>query len=221
VATVWPIARESFFASGVEAILSGVDRENLAYLEFLLDPDTPLRPMALLLLVLGLGTNLPDERDLAAQALIAAIEDGRIDDVKLGEILGRLLLTRLIQRKHCAIALGQVARVSPLHAHVVRSAIERSLRGDPRQAPRDLYALLELLRELVFETGNGVRSEAARAFLQQLNPTTKAGNAARVLLDREAAVPAGRRAEIMLVVVERRLQRAERWASWKSRDIAE
>ena len=174
--------------------------------------------MALLLLVLGLGTNLPDERGLAAQALTAAIEDGRIDDVKLGEVMGRLLLTGLVQRKHWASALGQVARVSPLHAQVVRAAIERSLRGDPSHAPQDLYALLELLRELVFEAGDGIHSETARAFLQQLKRTTRAGKAAQVLLGCEAADPAGRWAEIMPAVVERRLERAERWRAGRAPD---
>ena len=160
---------------------------------------------------MSLGTNEPDEHGLAAQALIAAIQDGRIDDVKLGEVMGRLLLTSLIQRKRWASTLGQVARVSPLHAQVVRLAIERSLRGDPRQAPQDLYALLELLRELVFEAGDGLHSKTARAFLQQLKRTTRAGKAAHVLLGCEAADPAGRWAELMPAVVERRLQRAERW----------
>ena len=98
------------------------------------------------------------------------------------------------------------------------AAVERrSLRGDPRQAPQDLYALLELLRELVFEAGDGIHSETARAFLQQLKPATRAGKAAQVLLGCEAAAPAGRWAEIMPAVVERRLRR-ERWTRWTGRD---
>lgn len=162
--------------------------------------------------------NLPDERSRASRALIAAIEDGRIDDVKLAETMGRFPLTSLIQRKHLVSALDQVARASPLHTHVVRSAVERSLQGEPRRVPQDLYALLEFLRELVFEAGDGIHSETARAFLQQLKPTNRAGKAAQLLLGREAADSAGRWAEIMPAVVERRLQRAERWASWTKRD---
>jgi hypothetical protein len=215
VATVWPIARESFFAGGVEALLSTVAEQNRAYLEFLLDPDTPMKPMALLLLVLGLGANVQPEQGLAEQALTAAIKDGRIDDAKLGEVMGRLLLTGLVQRKRWASSLDQVARMSPLHERVVRAAIERSLRGDPSHAPQDLYAVVELLRELVFEAGDGIHSETARAFLRQLNPASRAGKAAQVLLGCEAADPAGRWAEIMSAVVERRLERAERWARWQ------
>ena len=215
VATVWPIARESFFAGGVEAFLSTVAEENRAYLEFLLDPDTPMKPMALLLLVLGLGASVQPEQGLAAQALTAAIEDGRIDDAKLGEVMGRLLLTGLVQRKCWASSLGQVVRTSPLHGQVVRSAIERSLRGDPSHAPQDLYAVVELLRELVFEAGDGLHSETARAFLRQLKRTSRAGKAAQVLLGCEAADPAGRWAELMPAVVEHRLERAERWARWQ------
>ena len=218
VATVWPIARESFFAGGIGAVLRRNSWESQAYLESLLDPDTPLRPVALVLLVLSLGAIQFDDGKLVSQILIAAIDDGRVDDLKLGEVMGRLLLTRLVRQKLWASTLGQVARTSPLHAHVVRSAIECALRGDPRRASQDLFALLELLRELVFEAGDGIHSETARAFLQQIRPATRAGKAARTLLNCEPADPAGRRAQIMPAVVEGRLQRAERWTRWTSHD---
>ena len=42
-----------------------VHRENPAYLEPLLDPDTPLKPMALLLVALGLAAREPAEHDVA------------------------------------------------------------------------------------------------------------------------------------------------------------
>ena len=176
-----------------------------------------MKPMALLLLVLGLGANVQPEQGLAAQALTAAIEDGRIDDAKLGEVMGRLLL-----RAWSNGSVGRVrwakSRMSPLHGQVVRAAIERSLRGDPSHAPQDLYAVVELLRELVFEAGDGLHSETARAFLRQLKRTSRAGKAAQVLLGREAADPAGRWAELMPAVVEHRLERGERWARWQVPD---
>ncbi len=52
--TIWPIARESWLAKGVEAIGINLDWweaywNNRIYLEPLTDPDVPLEPMALLL----------------------------------------------------------------------------------------------------------------------------------------------------------------------------
>ena len=84
--------------------------ENAAYLEPLLDPDTPLKPMALLLVALGLAAGQPAVRDVAVKVLTAAIEDGRVDDVTLGDILGKLLPTGLIRLARWAKTLGRIAR---------------------------------------------------------------------------------------------------------------
>jgi len=221
VATVWPIARESFFAAGARAIATNIDWqapncENRAYLEPLLDPDTPLTPMALLLLALGLAAKDPGEHGLATDALAAAVEDGRVDDVELGEVMSQLLPTGLIKLDRWAKTLGEVAGVSPLHAYVVRSAIERSLRGHPGKAPHGLHALLDVLKELVFEAGDRIRSESTRAFLRQVKGTGKAAKAAKVLLGCEASEPPDNVAQIMPAVVQHRLERAARWTSRKS-----
>jgi len=221
VATVWPITRESFFAAGARAITTNIDWqtpnwENRAYLEPLLDPDTPLTPMALLLLALGLAAKEPGEHGLAAEALAAAVEDGRVDDVDLGEVMSQLLPTGLIKLARWAKALGEVAGVSPLHAYVVRSAIERSLCGNPGKTLHGLHVLLDVLKELVFEAGDRIGSETARAFLRQVKGTGKAAKAAKVLLGCEATKPADNFAQIMPAVVQHRLERAARWTRRKS-----
>src|SRR5439155_14910937 len=59
-AMIWPIARESWLAKGVAKISINLDWweadwNNCTYLEPLNDPDVPLKPMALLLLTLGLA----------------------------------------------------------------------------------------------------------------------------------------------------------------------
>ena len=117
--SVWPIAGESFFAQGIEAIASNIDWwearwENRAYLEPLLDADVPLRPMALLLLTLGLAAKEPGEQGLATEALIAAIRDGRIDGIKLGGAMAQLWPSGLIKMARWTKALADAARVLAL-----------------------------------------------------------------------------------------------------------
>jgi hypothetical protein len=220
VATIWPIARESFFAAGARAIAMTMDgpavhRENPAYLEPLLDPDTPLKPMALLLVALGLAAREPAEHDVAVKVLTAAIEDGRVDDVKLGDILGQLLPTGLIYLARWAKTLGRVARTSPLHALVIRLALERSLRGTPSEQHRSFHALLDTYKELVFDARDGVRSESARRFLRQIKATRKAAKTAKILLDCKVRDLDDSVARIMPAVVQSRVERAERWTRWK------
>jgi hypothetical protein len=220
VGTIWPIARESFFAAGAIAIAMTMDalavhRENPAYLEPLLDPDTPLKPMALLLAALGLAAREPAEHDVAVKVLTAAIEDGRVDDVKLGDILGQLLPTGLINLARWAKTLGRVARTSPLHALVIRLALERSFRGTPSEQYRSFHALLDMYKELVFDARDGVRSESARRFLRQIKGTSKVAKTAKILLDCKVRDLDDSVARIMPAVVQGRVERAERWTRWK------
>ena len=91
-ASLWPIALESFFAAGaqqlVEASEASTDWQgSRCYLIPQLDPDVPLHPMARLVLAIGLNATLPEIAGLATDALVAAIDDGRIDADKLGESL--------------------------------------------------------------------------------------------------------------------------------------
>ena len=93
VLTVWPMQRESWFARAVPGFAGNLDWweaawSNRTLLEPLLDPDVPLRPMALLMLALGLAAKEPGESGLATDALIAAIDDGRLDAGKLGDGAG-------------------------------------------------------------------------------------------------------------------------------------
>src|SRR5262249_8272706 len=152
--TLWPLNRQPFFAAGCAALASNLDWveadwANKTYLESLLDPDVPLEEMGYLLLALGLAAKDPGEHGLATDALIAAIDDGRVDAEGLGSILARLLPTGLVKAARYAKTLGQAARVSPLHAWTIACTLEGGLRHDPRQAPRDLSALLELLHGLL------------------------------------------------------------------------
>jgi hypothetical protein len=216
-ATVWPIAREAWVAQGVGSIglnLDWVEADwtNRTYLEALTDPDLPLKPMALLLLALGLSAKQADEHGLATDGLIAAIDDGRIDSSLLGGAMQSLLPTGLIKPPRWAKTLRDAARVSSLHARIVAHAIQHAVGGELADPPRDLLTLLELLKELLMEIGEPVSLAATRAWLTGWKASGKTARIVKDLLALpESADPAVRREAALRALVQR-IERAERWS---------
>ena len=148
----------------------------------LLNPDVPLRPMARLLIGVGLTAKVPELAGLATDALIAAIDDGRIDAARLGESL-RTVWRWEVRRStretsqgptkaessvgfakanRWAKTLGDVARASALHAHVVACALEQVLADGAtgRRTSANVVPLLELVREASVTCGRAVSAEA-------------------------------------------------------------
>ncbi|NLX96414.1 MAG: hypothetical protein GXY83_09580 [Rhodopirellula sp.] len=218
--SAWPVALEALFSKAAVVLGDNLDWwearwENRTYLEPLVDPDVPLRPMALLVLAIGLAAKEPGEHGLATDAAIAAIADGRLDGTKLGSVMATLLPTGLIKAARWAKTLGEAARISPLHAEIVRAAIARSLRGQPRSYPKDLHALVELLKELVVGTGGRI-DEDTREFLAKITGSGKLAQAAKTILAFDAPAEAARWASLQREVLEQRLLRVERWTEWSA-----
>ena len=74
------------------------------------------------------------------------------------------------------------ARISPLYLHVVAQVIQARLRGDPAQPPRELQALLELLKESLLELGASVSDAEARGYLEKIETGGKTVRLVRELL---------------------------------------
>ena len=143
----------------------------------LLNPDVPLRPMARLLIGVGLTAKVPEVAGLATDALIAAIDDSRIDAARLGESLRTVCAGRLRdpiyqprpgQGRSSGVAKAnrwakssETCPASALHAHVVACAIEQVLAGGARAATlANVVPLLELLREASVTCGRVLSAEA-------------------------------------------------------------
>jgi hypothetical protein len=216
-ATLWPIAREAWLAQGVHAIANNLDWwearwSDRAYLEPLTDPDVPLKPMALMVLTLGLAARQADVQGLATDGLIAAIDDGRIDGPRLGGVLRSLLPTALSRPARWTKALRDAARVSPLHARTVAHALQHALGDGYVEAARDMLSLLELLRELLVEVGEPVSLPQMRAWLAGRNASGKTAKVVKDLLAlAESGNPAVRRAAALRALAQR-IERAERWS---------
>ena len=215
VATIWPLGRDTFFASGVDELVGTECSPSMStyyrpFLEVLLDPDVPIRAMARFVLVGGLSSNRPELQGLAVDAAIASIDDGRLDGPGLGKAAGHLLREGLAKRTRVAKALAEVARVSPLHAREVALALQHALSG-VSEAFRDLHHLLELLKELLVETGAPFSVSEAAAALQALKVEGKTGRLIREILN----IRNNENAIHLIISAERvlqgRLERAERW----------
>jgi hypothetical protein len=207
-ATVWPQARESFFAAALETLAFNLDWweaawQNKALLEPLLDSGTPLRSMGLMLLATSLAAKKPGEYGLASDIAIRAIEDGRLGTDNLGLVLAQLLPTGLIKPTRWQKTLADVARVSGVHRMVVQRALQTALGGNPEDLPRDVGKLLELLYELSIELDQPIRDEGCRAFLEQI-PSGKAGNTARSLLNLPASDFSTTARPILLQAIQQR-----------------
>lgn len=217
VASAWPLGRESFFAVGCDMLL-GTDYPPSEiggvrpFVEALLDPDTPLRPMGRLLLAGMLSSNRPELQGLAVDALVAAVDDGRIDGRLLGESVRQLLDAGLAKPARLAKAFADAARVSLLHARVVAQAIQRLAVGQSHP-PLGFHLLLELLRELLVETGGWVDDPANRAGLEGLLTGGKTARLVRDILAIEAANARSTRAAALVRALWSRVERGERWVA--------
>jgi hypothetical protein len=215
-ATIWPIARESWLAQGVQAIGSNLDWwqadwNNRIYLEPLTDPDVPLKPMALLLLTLGLAAKQADEHGLATDALIAAVDDGRIDGPLLGGSMRSLLPSGLIKPSRWAKSLSEAAQISPLHARTIAHAIQHALAEGPAEPPRDLLTLLELLKELLIEIGEPVLPSPLRTWLTGWKTSGKTAMLVQDLLSLTESKEVTQRRAAAIRALGQRIERAERW----------
>lgn len=181
--TLWPAWREPLFAEGATCIARNLDWSEVAwadrgFLEPLVDPTTPLGPMARLLLGLGLGAKEPGQHGLVIDAAIAALEEGRLEPTQFGESNAPMLEKRVVLPARWAKTFAEVARASPTHAAAVATTLQRALRGP---SPRDAGALLELVHELLVEQGRTVDDPGAVEWLRQFEGG-KAAKTAKALL---------------------------------------
>jgi hypothetical protein len=217
--SLWPAGREAHLVRGTRLLANNVDWSeaewgNKTYLESLLDADEPLGELARIALCLGLSAKEPGEHTLAADALAAAISDGRVDGQCLTPTLARLLTTADIKLGRWAKVFGDVARISPLHAHIVRLTLENTLAAASKSLadpPKDLHYLLELLLELLAESGTAIVNPSTRDALTQMTGSGKAAKAAKSLLAVQPEPDVASIFDIVRPALQGRIERARRW----------
>jgi hypothetical protein len=215
LATMWPSAFESFFATGAECIGGNLDWweaawHNRCFLEPLLDSDTPLLDMGEILLLCGLAAKEPGEHGLAVDIAIQAINDGRLGTDNMARMLttgitsGHFNLSRLAKRIH------DIAGASDLHAYVVMHAAESAFpNADATQLPRGIGDIFELLLEIGTQIERGIEKPECRLFLEKIGGSNKAAKSAKQLLTIETSFDPR---AIISTAVTNRIDRLKEWA---------
>jgi hypothetical protein len=215
--SLWPLNCEAAFAA---AALDSFGNEETnrpamspvpATFQLFLDPDLPLTPMALLSLCHGLNARDATEGQMASDALIACIEDGRLAGPELGETLCGLLASGIIRPKRWTQRLKDCAAESPSHTQVLRTFLEKALAGDWEAPPRDIAAFYEVLLELCIESREAITMEALRTSLEAIAGGGKTKKLAGQLLALEAGDNATIRRGAAHKAFEARIARVERW----------
>ncbi len=186
-ASIWPQARESYFASSAAHCFFNLDWseaewQNRNMLEPMIDSGTPLRYAGLLLLTSMLAAKEPGESGLATDIAIRAIQDGRLGSDNLGSAMAVLLPSGLIKPGRWHKTLGEIARASSVHAAVVQLALQHCFEKPAKDLPKDFAKLLELLYELSLEIGLPVTNERCREWLVSGGVAGKAMKIAKSLL---------------------------------------
>jgi hypothetical protein len=136
--------------------------QNRAYLEPLLEPTTPMGPMACLLLVLALAGKEPGQTAIAIDALVHAHAQGRFESSQaLGDPLRALLATPLLKAARLHKSLQAALRADSGIAGFVFELLCAALQARPDDPPRDMAALLGLTLELKM-AGERTLTSAAR-----------------------------------------------------------
>jgi Family of unknown function (DUF6493) len=216
---LWPQHPEPVFALSAKAACM-IDGNNYvrpaneplaARLTLILDPDVPIGPMALFMLCRGLNAIDKPAAQATADALIALIEDGRLDGETLGAAVHEFLLSGLVLPKRWPPRVKDVAQSSPLGLLVMRRALERALHpGPPTAELRDRHVWIEMLHELCVEAGEGIGDPLAREAIAR-QEGKKAKSAAKALLELPAGRSSGTRKEAAAHALRHRIERAERW----------
>lgn len=159
--------------------------------------ELPLGPAAHFAIVLAAGAAESGGRTAAADLLIDAALDGRLDPAHLGGALGDLLRDDVVKAGRVAPVLADAAATSPLVAARLSDAIEAALPAlvDPGQ--RNVHLFLEVLANGRSLLGRSVSDVAAREALEQLaaraGRTRAAVEARRILaLEESASAPSSR-----------------------------
>jgi hypothetical protein len=127
--------------SGPRDILSQALRELLA-------PGPAFDESATLLLAIGLTYHLASVRALALEALLMAIDHGRLVPGSLAVDLGRLLSAGFVPLPRLTVSLAQARAISPRTDDALRQVLEALLPALPAAPLRQTGALLTLYADL-------------------------------------------------------------------------
>ncbi len=214
VASIWPLSRDNFFATGAQNLHENLDWweaawHNRTFLEPLLDDKTPPGDMGMFMLLCGLAAKEPGEHGLAVDIAVRAIEDGRIGSDNLGRVLAEHTGQKSMSLSRLAKRFQEIATASPLCAYVALKGWENALPvafGKEKKTPRGLGDVIEWMHETAVELGCAIESQLTRTYLESLKGSNKPAKAAKQLLLVQTTLDV---APLVETAIEGRLQRLD------------
>lgn len=177
-----PAMRESFLERAIKPALGQITYADVSvralrgYFEVLCESGAPLGEYAYSLLTIGLFLSDPEISGLSVDALILAIDEKRLEIAKLAKQVISLLFGEYGKHERLARSLKELARVSDLHRNAVIQLQQSVLRRSDIPAKNEIWAVLELLHELLMETEAKVTDSSAREYLETINKGTSKTN---------------------------------------------
>ncbi len=213
---VWPQFQESLFSVSLQRLAGYLETERFdcSGLEMLLDPDVNASGLMCPLILIGLGAKQFETGQFFEDALVACIEDGRLDGIIIGAAASDHIFDSITQTRWIK-AFRNVAKVSPLHNQVIRISIENILAGRSNPDSNPPIKFLELLYELCLDVEEGMVSDAVPAYLSSVAAKGKGKGAllAKQLLKLETGKAMPSRKAAAQYALRSRVQRGERYQS--------
>ncbi|HPF39046.1 MAG TPA: DUF6493 family protein [Phycisphaerae bacterium] len=214
---IWPANADAIMVAAIQSMMLRIDdppsnfEPNHALLQTLFQVDLPISEIAIVAAWIALVSRDADCRGVVIDALIEAIHDGRCDSQSFGDVLARITDGGWIKLNRVRDALAEIARLSPLHALVVSQILDEWV---SRQSalPRDAHAITGLLLETNTQLAVPLR-DASRTVLSGVRGSGKSAKAAKQLLAIDGKSPSAARKEALLLALQGRIERGERWGA--------
>lgn len=187
-AAILPSSLEAFYASGAAEVGFNLNWwearwQDKAYFALLLDPTSPLTPMARLTLAFGLAGKEAGQTAMAIDAFVGGYLDGRLDPAALAGIVRETLVAQLCKGARYAKSLATAARAHAELPQAVFALLDDVVQMPPDAPAKELGPLLELMMELALAGGFALSPKAGAA-LGRLQAGGKGKVAQKALLSR-------------------------------------
>lgn len=219
IESIWPMNNDPMLLAAIDGMIMRLDSNssswepNHAMLHGLFMPDRPWNALARLAVWIALAGKDADARGVAMDALIEAIDDGRAHPDEMGKSLQTLSprdFTDWLKLNRISENLGEVARVSDLHAWFVAATLQH-LVATWDKPPRNAHHVLAVLLETLTRLGLAMNDDAVPV-LAKIEGSSKTAKLARSLLQLAGDTSNPAWPSVLARQVEVRLERAEHWA---------
>lgn len=214
---IWPGLQESYLAFQTKILAQYITSTGTYWKgswDLLFDPDVPTVANGAWLIALALCSKQKEAARLALDALICSVDDGRLDGQTFGTVFGKMAISENTSMTKWMQALSEVARISAMHGQFALDAIEACLPHLylPHQDRPPSIPMLELFHELCTKYGETPKEEYTKTYLRAVPGTGKGAKIAKMLLAMTQTDKVNHhRREVILQILDIRIQRAERW----------